>query len=316
VSVSETVKPTAEIAAFDDYLRYGTDEERPKGASSRRAYCWTLERFLRFLDGREPAPELGKLFMKHLEEQGNSPTSINRHIWALKSYFRFRIEGKGLTVEEQRSKEFRIRGLTTKKHQPRFLNDKEWAKLLDTATQPVYDPELSSYGRLRAKMELALLMAYCGGGLRCNEAVNLELDDVFDEGFLRVTRKGAKEGYVPIEDEVLRVIKDWVSAKSPNGRFVFPGKSEDSPMAPRTAQTIIKNLCRLAGLPDAHVHSLRHTAGYQLRKGGAPIEDVQDFLGHENIQTTRVYDHILSDELRRRLPKRFPSTRQGRLDWQ
>ncbi|KKL82035.1 hypothetical protein LCGC14_1988760, partial [marine sediment metagenome] len=31
---------------------------------------------------------------------------------------------------------------------------------------------------------------------------------------------------------------------------------------------------------------------------------------------TRVYDHILSDELRRRLPKRFPSTRQGRLDWQ
>jgi len=308
--VTETVKPT-EIAAFDDYLRYGTDEERPKGVTSRRAYCWTVERFLRFLVGREPAPELAKEFIKDLEEQGNSPSSINRHIWALKSYFRFRIESGIPDV-----KELRIRGLTTKKHLPRFLSDREWEKLLKTATTPVYDPEISSYGRLRAKMELALLMAYCGGGLRCKEAVNLELDDVLDEGFLRVTRKGAKEGFVPIEDEVLRVIKDWTSVKPSNGRFVFPGKEEDSPMAPRTAQTIIKNLCRQAGLPDVHVHSLRHTAGFQLTRGGAPIELVQEFLGHENVQTTKLYAHMLSEQLRRRLPKRFPSTRQGRLDWQ
>lgn len=306
--VSETVKPTQ--IAFDDYLRYGTDEERPKGTTSRRAYCWTVERFLRFLDGQEPAPELAKEFIKYLEEQGNSPTSINRHIWALKSYFRFRIES-GIPD----AREFRIRGLTTKKHLPRFLSDREWDRLLKTATNPVYDPEISSYGRLRAKMELALLMAYCGGGLRCKEAVNLELDDVLDEGFLRVTRKGAKEGFVPIEDEVLRVIKDWTSVKPSNGRFVFPGKGEDSPMAPRTAQTIIKNLCRQAGLPDVHVHSLRHTAGFQLTRGGAPIELVQEFLGHENVQTTKLYAHMLSEQLRCRLPKRFPSTRQGRLGW-
>ena len=303
-------RPTTEIAAFDDYLKYGTDEERPKGESTRHAYCWTVDRFLRFLDGRGPTPDLAKEFIKDLEESGNSPTSINRHIWALKSFFRFRIES-GIPD----AREFRIRGLTTTKHIPRYLSDPEWAKLLDTATQPVYDPELPSYGRYRAKMELALLMAYCGGGLRCNEAVKLELDDVFDEGFLRVTRKGKKEGFVPIEDEVLRIIKEWITAKSPDGRFVFPGKGDDAPMSTRNAQKIIKDLCRQAGIPDAHVHSLRHTAGYQLTKNGAPIEDVQRVLGHENINTTKIYAHILSEELRRRLPKRFASTRQGRLDW-
>lgn len=309
--VTETVKPhIAEIALFDDYLRYGTDEERPKAPESRRAYCWTVDRFLRFLDGRDPEPDLAKVFIKELEEQGNSPTSINRHIWALKSYFRFRIES-GIPD----AREFRIRGLTTTKYLPRFLSDKEWDKLLQTATEPVYDPEISSYGRYRAKMELALLMAYCGGGLRCNEAVKLELADVLDEGFLRVTRKGNKEGFVPIEDEVLRIIKEWTSVKAPNGRFVFPGKDKDSPMATRTAQEIIKNLCRQAGLPDVHVHSLRHTAGFQLTRGGAPIELVQEYLGHENIQTTKIYAHILSEQLKRRLPKRFASTRQGKLDW-
>lgn len=300
-----------ELATFDDYMRYGTDEEASKGQSTREAYCYTVGLFHSFLDGRELTPELGREFIRGFEERGNKASSVNRHIWALKSYFRFRIES-GIPD----ARELRIRGLTTKKHFPRFLSDREWDRLLKTATNPVYDPEISSYGRLRAKMELALLMAYCGGGLRCQEAVNLEVEDVLDEGFLRVTRKGSKEGFVPIEDEVLRVIKDWVSAKSPNGRFVFPGKGEDSPMAPRTAQTIIKNLCRQAGLPDVHVHSLRHTAGFQLTRGGAPIELVQEFLGHENVQTTKLYAHMLSEQLRRRLPKRFPSTRQGRLDWQ
>ena len=308
--VTATVKPTSELALFDDYLRFGTDEERPKGPSTRHAYGWTVDLFLRFLDGREPAPDLAKEFIKDLEGRGNKPSSINRHIWALKSYFRFRIEA-GIPD----AKELRIRGLTTKTEDPLFLSDREWERLLDTATQPVYDPEISSYGRLRAKMELALLMAYCGGGLRCIEAVKLTLDDVFDEGFLRITRKGNKVGVVPIEDEVLRVIKEWISARPANGRFVFPGKAEDTPMSTRNAQKIIKTLCRQAGLPDAHVHTLRHTAGFQLTQGGAPIEDVQRVLGHENIQTTKIYAHLLSEQLRRRLPKRFASTRQARLDW-
>jgi len=293
----------SEMKAFDDYLRFGTDDEAPKGDTSRRAYLSTAELFTRFLDGRALSPELAKEFIKDLEEKGNRPSSINRYIWALKSYFRFK------------GKELKIRGLKTTKHYPRYLRDKEWDKLLQTATDTIYNPEASSYARNRAKMELALLYAYGGAGLRLSEAINMTVDDVLDEGFLRVIRKGGREDFVPAEDEVLRGIKDYIEAKGGNGRYVFSGKEKDKPMAPRTAQSIIKDVCRRAGLDDVHVHSLRHTVGYQLRRLGASERDIQDVLGHQNIQTTAIYTHLRDEDLRRKLPKRFSHARQGRLEF-
>ena len=291
------------LAAFDDYLRFGTDDEAPKSDTSRRAYLWTSQMFIEFLNGRVLSPELAREFIRELEERGNSPSSINRHIWALKSYFRFS------------DKELKIRGLKTQKHYPRYLKDKEWEKLLKTATDSIYDPDISSYAHGRAKLELALLYAYGGAGLRLSEAINLTITDVVDEGFLRVIRKGGREDFVPVEDEVLRGIKDYFETKGVNGQYVFHGKDHDTPMAPRTAQTIIKGLCRRAGLDDVHVHSLRHTCGYQLRKLGASERDIQDVLGHQNIATTQIYTHLLAEDLRKKLPKRFAHARQGRMEW-
>ncbi|GAH70795.1 unnamed protein product, partial [marine sediment metagenome] len=149
------------LTAFDDYLRYGSDDEASKGTTTRKAYLWTVNLFLCFLDGRQPTPDLVRGFIKELEEKGNSASSINRHIWALKSYFRF-LKSSG----ENDTQELKIRGLKTQKHYPRYLRDKEWDKLLRTANDTIYNPEVSSYARLRAKMELALLYAYGGAGLR------------------------------------------------------------------------------------------------------------------------------------------------------
>ncbi len=292
-----------EMGVFDDYLRFGTDEERSKGESTREAYLYTAGLFTRFLAGRQPTPELAKEFIKTLEEKGNSPSSVNRHIWALKSYFRFK------------GQEFKLRGLKTQQHYPRFLRDEEWERLLKVATDPVYDPGLPDVARRRAKMELALLYAYCGGGLRLSEALNLEVDDILDEGFLLVTRKGGHEDFVPVENQVLSVFKDYLESKGQNGRYVFSGKEHDTPMARRTAQGIITDLCKKAGLAGVHVHSLRHTAGYQLRKAGAEERDIQDVLGHQNIQTTKIYTNICNEDLKRRLPKRFAQSMQGKLDW-
>jgi len=308
--VKEAPIKTEGLAAFDDYLRYGSDDEASKVPTTRKAYLWTVNLFQCFLNGRQPTPDLVRGFVKELEGKGNSASSINRHIWALKSYFRFL-----KSSDENGFQELKIRGLKTQKHYPRYLSDKEWDKLLQTANNTIYNPEVSSYARLRAKMELALLYAYGGAGLRLSEAVNMAVEDIIDEGFLRVIRKGGREDFVPAEDEVLRGIKDYIESKGDNGRYVFSGKEKDKPMAPRTAQSIIKEVCHRAGLDDVHVHSLRHTVGYQLRNLGASERDIQDVLGHQNIQTTQIYTHLRNEDLRRKLPKRFAHARQGRLDW-
>jgi integrase/recombinase XerD len=56
---------------------------------------------------------------------------------------------------------------------------------------------------------------------------------------------------------------------------------------------LIRRLARAAGLPAADrisPHSLRHSAATAALDDGAPLRDVQDFLGHADPRTTRRYD--------------------------
>ncbi len=290
------------LVKFDDYLRYGTDEERPKGITSRQVYCYTAKLFLEFLNGRAATPDLGKQFIRDLESRGrgNSPSTINRHIWALKSFFRFK------------RKRLNIRGLTVQEKLPRVLSLEERDHLLAVANAPLYDPGCTDYNRERTLLELALLYAYIGGGLRLSEAIGLKIDDVNDEGYLRVIRKGGREQAVPVEDVVIKVIRDYLATHKVNG-YVFPGREYGKHMAPRTAQGIIKEVCRRAGLKDVRVHTLRHTAGTELRRLGADERDIQDILGHKNIQTTKLYTTLAKEDLRQRMPKRLFDNRQGRM---
>ena len=47
-----------------------------------------------------------------------------------------------------------------------------------------------------------------------------------------------------------------------------------------------------------HMHSFRHVCGTNLRRAGLKIEDVRDFLGHDDIETTQVYTELTKDDLR------------------
>ena len=62
---------------------------------------------------------------------------------------------------------------------------------------------------------------------------------------------------------------------------------------------------RLAGLPPARLHDLRHGAASLLAALGVPPRDVMDILGHANIQTTLgLYTHSTTD-LRREAMERL-----------
>ena len=65
-----------------------------------------------------------------------------------------------------------------------------------------------------------------------------------------------------------------------------------------------------AGLPQVHVHDLKHTFGRRLRAAGVSFEDRQDLLGHKSGRITTHYSqaetgesHLLSEQgLRARVP--------------
>lgn len=162
-------------------------------------------------------------------------------------------------------------------------------------------------------------------GLRIGEIMNLRWSEVdLINGELRVldgknTRR-YKSGYgkdriVPINDMFLPLWKAW-RLMHPEQDYVIMGDDRFGVRA--TPKALIRQFQgKLASALDKanmldvdyyqkdgkprykyHTHSFRHVCGTNLRRAGMKIEDVRDFLGHDDVETTMVYAELTKDDLR------------------
>jgi len=149
-------------------------------------------------------------------------------------------------------------------------------------------------------LALVLLMAY--GGLRVSEACRLRWDDI--EGANAYVRmgKGRKDRVVPLHPRVLEALSALRKSHLLRSPYLFPSpKDPKRPITTRTAQYLVEDLCRRAGIPrrKAHPHALRHTAATRLLRATGNLELVRRFLGHASVSTTQVYTHLVTDDVAR-----------------
>ena len=69
-------------------------------------------------------------------------------------------------------------------------------------------------------------------------------------------------------------------------------------ISPKTVQYTVKQFLKKAGLEGYSVHKLRHTAATLMYQyGNTDLLVLKEILGHENVGTTQIYTHIVSDQL-------------------
>lgn len=143
-----------------------------------------------------------------------------------------------------------------------------------------------------------LLMA--DAGLRATEALHLRVEHIeFAHDLMYVTGKGSKERIVPITTSRLRQAllakrseKGWLSCNRKTGR---PYTSIKSALA---------RAAKKAGL-EKHLyhHLLRHSFGTNATVSGIDPNAIKDMMGHADLQTTLLYQHLAGDYLRRQAMK-------------
>lgn len=151
-----------------------------------------------------------------------------------------------------------------------------------------------------ALRDKALFTLLYGCGLRINEALSLNIEDLPHDGYLRVMGKGRKERQVP----VLKPIEDTLSAyrsavpfaETPE-RPLFLGE-KGKRLNQGIAQKAMRDLRRGLNLPEtATPHALRHSFATHLLQNGANLREIQELLGHASLSTTQRYTDVNAEEL-------------------
>ncbi|MDX2146028.1 MAG: tyrosine recombinase [Planctomycetota bacterium] len=160
----------------------------------------------------------------------------------------------------------------------------------------------------------AILELMYASGLRATELCTLSLGDYNPTlGVVRVVGKGAKVRLVPMGEPAQQALETYLKLCRPGLRMpdardkqrVFLSRS-GRPLERVALWKIVKHWARLAGLPAAHPHTLRHSFATHLLSGGADLRIVQEFLGHADIATTQIYTHVTRDALKATHKKHHP----------
>ncbi len=167
-------------------------------------------------------------------------------------------------------------------------------RLPDVLTKDEVRALINSTETKKSRLMLSLLYS---SGLRVSELVKLKPQDINFEENIGWARggKGGKDRMFILSDKLSKELKNYLSKRE--NRQLF---SKDKPLTTRNVQKIIKRLREKAGIQKKVTpHTLRHSFATHLLENGTDIRKIQVLLGHSSLNTTQIYTHVSSEELKK-----------------
>lgn len=185
----------------------------------------------------------------------------------------------------------------TQKSLPKFLSLNESVKLLESVD-----------GKYKER-DYCILTLFLNCGLRVSELAGISIGDInLDDRILRVLGKGNKERMVYLNDACVSAIKRYNSFKKedtethikPQHKNAYFISRNGTRLSVMRIKELVKEHLDRAGLSQKHAsaHKLRHTAATLMYQNGVDVRTIKEVLGHENLDTTAIYTHVVNDNLR------------------
>lgn len=284
--------------------------ERGASQNTVEAYRRDLDLFLTYFPNKDYKSFSKTDISEFIQEQsrkGFAPKTVARRLSAIKEFFKF-------LFSEKEVKDNPALNIITPKQEkplPKYLTEEEIKLLIKV------DDSNHNYYHRRTSAMFALMYA-CG--LRVSELVALPENCInFDKKQILVRGKGSKERILPVAGQALKAVLDYLNYRDcfiVEGRrsiWLFPSRSSKSGHITRDA--FFKHLKKLAsevGIYASRIspHVLRHSFATHLLNHDADLRIVQKLLGHEDIATTEIYTHIISDELIKKVQERHPLSKK------
>jgi integrase/recombinase XerC len=291
------------LDAFFDYLHY----ERRLSPRTLAGYRRDLEDFLAWLVDHRIA-DWDRVDSQHVRSyaaarhrQGLSPKSLQRHLSAIRAWFRYLLRERQVTANPAEG----VRAPKAQRRLPQTLDADQLDRLMQV---PGEDP--------LARRDRAIMELFYSSGLRLAELAALDVADMrSSDGLLQITGKGDKMRRVPVGRLARQAVDDWLAVRGQLLRSDEPAlfvSRRGTRLSARAIEARLRQRAIEQGMPrHVHPHMLRHSFASHLLESSGDLRAVQELLGHADISTTQVYTHLDFQHLAQVYDQAHPRARRN-----
>lgn len=282
--MKNNLQPITLEKALDLFLEYLKGKNRSD--LTLRAYKADVRQFSSYLHGTNvtitsPADvkrtDISE-YLSFLSQRDLTGVSRARKLSAIREYFRF-LEGSEYI---DRSPAEHIDSPKREKNGRVFLHPYEYTKMLSLAG-----------GNPR---DYAILQVFLQTGIRVSELSGLTIDDINlnpTNPTVKVKGKGQVEREIELEKKGIQALKSYLLVRPQSMSNTVFLNYLGEPLSERGIRKLVVKYRTNAGITKkASCHSLRHTfATFKAERGVSPFQ-LQQWLGHTNLNTTQIYVHL------------------------
>jgi len=284
----------------DDLLLKYLEHLKARNLSPRtiEGQCGKLKIFKSYVGGALSKKLLdleGKDIEKYIAERKLKlkPGSLSDEVSHLRGFFRF-LKKQNLILQDPMES---LDPVPPWDRTPRNVPDEK------TVLNLLSQPDEHTYHGIRDRAIMELLYST---GIRSRELLLLQVQDVdLKDSFLMILNgKGNRQRLAPFGKSAERALELYLKVtrphylKNPNNNTLFLSKW-GNPLKEWAVHEILKSYAdRSNHIRGITAHTLRHACALHMLKGGAPIEAVQELLGHKNLHTTQIYTRLLPQDLK------------------
>jgi len=286
---------------LQEFLNYLTFQKR-YSKHTIISYQNDLDSFFKFLlteykitAVNEITPALIRTWLASLKENKASSKTINRKISSLKSFFKYQLRMKRISVSPVSP----VTSLKISRRLPSFIEQNDLNKFLNELKK-----NNSSEATLKEKTDFLIFEILYQTGIRRSELINLKETDIDQySATIKVLGKGNKERIIPVNNQLIKLIGDYISDK----KIEFPGLDQQALLVnkdgkelyPKYIYNLVKEkLGKVSTSERKSPHVLRHSFATHLTNNGAQINAIKELLGHSSLAATQIYTHNSIEKLK------------------
>lgn len=287
---------------FLDYLAF----EKNYSTLTITSYKRDLDDFIAFYQTEENSLEIQsatknhiRAFIMNLTELKKSEKTVNRKLSALRSFFKYLIREKYLTVNP-------IEQIHSLKQTKQVLIPFTEAELNDLLNNDDLFPD--TFEGIRDRLMIDMMYQT---GIRRAELIGLKENDIdADTLSIKVLGKRNKERIIPISSFLLEDIESYnvrknteIAIQCTNVFVTEKGK----PLYDNLVYSKVKYYLSLISVKHKKSpHMLRHSFATHMLDSGADLNAVKDILGHSSLSSTQIYTHGSIENLKKVFNKAHP----------